>query len=129
MRKSIAVAFVATLITTGFGEPTRRSDFTSHAFAAVPPQPFLLQIGDVRAASGRVPRGFGKLGLSRDQKERIYGIQAAYAERVKELEAEIETLKEEQMTRVKGVLNDAQRIQVEKYELEAAAKKQAKAQE
>ena len=33
------------------------------------------------------------------------------------------------MVRVKGVLNDAQRIQVEWYELEALAEKEAKAEE
>lgn len=94
----------------------------------VPPKAFLLEVGDVRAKSGRVPRGYGALGLTKDQKERVYGIQEAYAGRIEELEAEIERLKEEQFVRIKAVLNNAQRMQIERYELEAA-KKKAKAGE
>ena len=78
-----------------------------------------------RAKTGRVPNGYGKLGLTRDQKERIYGIQAAYAERTKQLEAELAQLKTEQTDQIKDVLNDAQRTQIEKYEAQFSSRRTA----
>ena len=93
--------------------------------ATNPPQPkqdapaekkFLLDVANARATSGRVPSGYGKLALTRNQRERIYGIQAAYAARIKELEAEIEALKAEQMVQIRAVLNDGQREQLDGLE-------------
>ena len=67
--------------------------------------------------------------LSCRQKDGLNGIQAAYGERIKELEAEIDQLKEEQTIQIKSVLNEAQRLQVERAELETAKKKEADADE
>ena len=126
MRKFLVVAVLAVVIAPAAAQPPTVWS-PKNKFAAVPPKQFLLDVPpDARARSGRVPRGYGALNLSTDQKQRVYGIQAAYAERIAELEAEIEQLKEEQMARIKTVLNDAQRLQIEKYEIEVAAKKQGK---
>ena len=126
MRKFLVVAVLAAVIAPAAAQPPT-AWAPKNKFAAVPPKEFLLDVPpDVRARSGRVPRGYGPLGLTKEQKERVYGIQAAYAERIAELEAEIEQLKEEQLVRIKTVLTEAQRLQIEKYELEAAAKKQGK---
>jgi hypothetical protein len=84
---------------------------------------FLLDVSNARATSGRVPSGYGKLGLTRTQRERIYGIQAAYAARIKELEAEIEQLKAEQVVRVRAVLNDGQREQLDGYEAQLSERR------
>lgn len=125
MRNFLVVVVLAAVIAPAAAQPPQK--WAAKKFAAVPPKEFLLDVPpDVRARSGRVPRGYGALNLSTDQKQRVYGIQAAYAERIAELEAEIEQLKEEQMARIKTVLNETQRLQIEKYELEIAAKKQGK---
>ena len=123
MRNTVTVAVLLAIVLPQIAGPIGSTGLERTASAAGPPKAFLLEVGDVRAKSGRVPRGFGQLGLSKDQKERVYGIQAAYANRIAELEEEIEQLKKEQLVRIKGVLNDAQRLQIERYELAAAAKK------
>lgn len=125
MRKALAVVILAAVIAPAAAGPADPADIKDKFAPAVPPKAFLLEVGDVRAKSGRVPRGYGQLGLTKDQKERIYGIQAAYAERIDELEAEIEQLKKEQSVRIKSVLSPTQLLTIERYELDAAKKADA----
>lgn len=121
MQRLLWVIALGCVIAPAAAEPSP-AEITEKFKPAVPPKAFLLEVGEARAKSGRVPRGYGQLSLTKDQKERIYGIQAAYAARIDELEAEIEQLKKEQTVRIKSVLNETQRLQIERYELEAAKK-------
>jgi Spy/CpxP family protein refolding chaperone len=104
-------------------QPERPTAKAKPGDAAEKPKLFLLDVTNARAKSGRVPNGYGQLGLTQQQRERIYGIQAAYSERIKELEAEIEALKAEQSEQIKNVLTDAQRQQIERYEEQARARR------
>jgi len=57
----------------------------------------------------RVPTYFGSLGLSTEQREEIYAIQAKYVPQIQELERKIEGLRERQMSDCEDVLTPAQK--------------------
>jgi hypothetical protein len=58
---------------------------------------------------GRLPQGFAKLGLSDEQKQKIYKIQAEYDAKVEALEAQIKKLREEERTQIFAVLTPQQK--------------------
>lgn len=121
MRKTFVLVLVATFLAPALAQQGRPYKFGRPGFQQQQ-KFFLLDTSRAMAKTGRVPNGFGKLGLNQFQKERIYGIQAAYSERIKQLEEEIEALKSEQASQVRNVLNDIQRGQLEQYEAEMAAR-------
>src|SRR5438067_1753396 len=43
---------------------------------------------------GQLPQGWGKIGLTDEQKQKVYRIQAKYNEQIDKLEAQIKELKE-----------------------------------
>ncbi|GBD35168.1 hypothetical protein HRbin36_00273 [bacterium HR36] len=59
--------------------------------------------------TGRLPQGFGKLGLSEEQKQKIYKIQAEYEAKIQALRAQIKKLEEEERVQVFGVLTPQQK--------------------
>lgn len=61
-----------------------------------------------KAPAGRVPNGWGKIGLSTEQKKKIYAIQAEYKDQIAELEQQIEALKMKQLEEMEGVLTAEQ---------------------
>ena len=125
MKKLLAAALLAALLAPAAAQPSRSAAKETESANSTEPKKYLLDVSTARATTGRVPNGSGKLGLTRDQKERIYGIQAAYAERTKQLEAELAQLKAEQTEQIKDVLNDAQRTQIEKYEAQIGSRRTA----
>ena len=114
MKRLAAVAVLAALVLPLSAVPTLSQEKKPDA-AAVEAKPFLLDVSKARAKTGRVPNGMGKLGLTKDQKERIYGIQEAYDARLKELEDEIAQLKTEELTQVQNVLSAPQQEAYKKY--------------
>lgn len=60
----------------------------------------------------RVPRYWGQIDLSDQQKEKIYKIQALYGRQIEKLELQIETLKGEQKQVCLRVLTDQQRVRL-----------------
>ncbi len=58
---------------------------------------------------GRLPPGFAKLGLSDEQKQKIYKIQAEYEAKIEALEAQIKKLREEERAQIFGVLTPQQK--------------------
>ncbi|HSG69374.1 MAG TPA: hypothetical protein VLA12_03120 [Planctomycetaceae bacterium] len=72
---------------------------------------------------GRVPAGFGKIGVSENQKEEIYAIQARYKAQVEDLLAQLEELKSQEAEEIHNVLTDDQKLALKKYRDEAAAKR------
>ena len=56
----------------------------------------------------RVPRYFGQIGLSPNQKGEIYILRGRYRAEIYELERRIEELKEQEMAECQSVLTDAQ---------------------
>ena len=115
MKRVLPGLLLASLLVPFAALPGAGQDAKSAGAKTEGAKPFLLDVTNARAKSGRVPNGFGPLGLTRDQKERIYGIQEAYSTRLKELEEEMAGLKEEQSSQIENVLNDAQKAAVKKY--------------
>ena len=109
-----AVTVLAALVLPLSAVPTLSQDKKPDA-AATETKPLLLDVSKVRAKTGRVPNGMGKLGLTKDQKERIYGIQEAYDSRIKALETELDQLKGEEPTQVQNVLSAPQQEAYKKY--------------
>jgi Spy/CpxP family protein refolding chaperone len=59
--------------------------------------------------TGRLPPGFAKLGLSDEQKQKIYKIQAEYQSKIQALRAQIKKLEEEERTQIFSVLTPGQK--------------------
>lgn len=76
-----------------------------------------------KKARGRVPAYYGQVGLSDEQREKIYSIQASYNEKIAALKKQIDSLTQQRDTEVEGVLTETQKKQLD--ELRAAAKKKA----
>lgn len=58
---------------------------------------------------GQLPANYGKLSLTDEQKQRIYGMQAEYEAKIEKLEAEIKKLKNERNKKIESVLTAAQK--------------------
>jgi hypothetical protein len=58
---------------------------------------------------GQLPANWGKLGLSDEQKQKVYKIQADYRKKIDALEAEIEQMKKKQLEEMTGVLSPDQK--------------------
>lgn len=58
---------------------------------------------------GRVPNHYGKLGLTDDQKQEIYSIQAKYREQINALQEQINELQQEEASEIYLVLSDVQK--------------------
>jgi len=123
VKKVLAAAVLASLFVPALAQTSKPDAKLNEPVAEE--KEYLLDVSEARAKTGRVPNGFGQIGLTRDQKERIYGIQAAYSERIKELEAELEQLKSEQVVQIKNVLTDAQKTAIENYEARMSSRRKA----
>ena len=101
------------------GNPTQGATAGNNPPAGLPGQlpekGFLLDARNARAKDGRVPNGFGQLGLSDEQRTRIYGIQALYDHHIERLEALIERLKTEEDVQYQYVLTPFQRRMYQRY--------------
>ena len=73
----------------------------------------------------RLPAGYGAVGLSREQKERVYAIQAKYDDRIEELLAEIAAIKNKQEAEIAEVLTAGQRAFLEAWEAKRDAEREA----
>jgi len=86
-----------------------------------------------KAPRGRLPNHYGKLGLSKDQKTKIYGIQRTYRARLQDLQQQIEDLRQQETIEIQQALSDDQREQLvgllkEAQERRAARRKARQAQ-
>jgi len=70
-------------------------------------------------AKRRLPRYYGKLGLSEAQREKIYGVQDKHAVEIEKLEKQLADLKEKQDAECRKVLSADQKKQLNES-LEAA---------
>ena len=74
---------------------------------------------------GRLPNHFGKLGISDEQRTRIYAIQADYDDRVDALLAQIEELVADRDNDIDAVLTDGQRARLRELRAEARNKRES----
>lgn len=58
---------------------------------------------------GFLPPNYGKLGLSNEQKQKIYGIQSKYKSDIEELNKKIKKASEDQRLEIFGVLSNDQK--------------------
>ena len=119
MKRLAGVLLLAVMLVPLSALPTQSQEKTGQEkqaeATATEAKPFLLDVSKARAKTGRVPNGMGKLGLTRDQKERIYGIQEAYDARQKALEDELAQLKAEEIAQMNNVLSAPQQDAYKKY--------------
>ena len=73
----------------------------------------------------RLPAGYGAVGLSREQKERVYAIQAKYDDRIEELLAEIASIENKQTAEIAEVLTDGQNRFLERWRADREAEREA----
>lgn len=73
----------------------------------------------------RLPASFGKLGLSGEQREKVYAVQSTYSSRIEQLKLELQKVTDERDQQIEALLTPNQKIQLK--ELREAAKTAAAA--
>ena len=58
---------------------------------------------------GRLPSGYGQIGITQKQRTTIYGIQEKYHAEIEELQQRLDALKEKQSEEIHNVLTDEQK--------------------
>ncbi len=58
---------------------------------------------------GRLPNGYGQIGLTQQQRTMIYGIQEKYHVQIEELQKQLDALKDKESEEIYGVLTDEQK--------------------
>jgi len=93
---------------TSFGQEMKTSSMTE---------------GATSTYRNRLPNNYGKLGLSDEQRERIYGIQAQYRVRIADLLDELEELRNQQTLEIQEVLTPNQKDELQVILKEAQARR------
>jgi hypothetical protein len=75
---------------------------------------------DTTKAKGTLPAKWSKLGLSDEQKEKIYTSQAKYRAQIDELRAQIRKLQKQELGELEAVLTDAQKARLREILVEKA---------
>src|SRR5207244_3228531 len=70
---------------------------------------------DSEKAKGRLPNNFGKVGLSEEQTQKIYGIQNKYNGDIDKLEAQIAQMKTQRDQEVLAVLSPDQKSKLDEF--------------
>ena len=69
---------------------------------------------------GTLPPNWSKLGLSDEQKQKVYTAQSEYRGKIAELEVKIKELKKQEREEIEKVLTDAQKARLKELLLEKA---------
>ena len=69
---------------------------------------------DTQPVKGQLPANWGKLGLTPDQKGKIYAVQAIYKPKIDNLKKEIKHLQDEEYAEEYKILNDDQKAALKK---------------
>ena len=113
----------------GIGQEDESADPPAETAPAIPPQvPNATDEGERPGQDvypRRLPAGYGAVGLSREQKERVYAIQAKYDDRIEELLDEIAAIKTKQDAEIAGVLTAGQREFLTAWEKQRDAEREA----
>lgn len=105
----------------GDEKPKQSGDVKAAAKIAAPAGQQAKAPAKRKKARGRLPFYYGKVGLSPEQRETIYGLQATYRPQLAELEKQLKELKAKLDAEVEAVLTDAQKQKL--LELQEAARK------
>jgi hypothetical protein len=63
-------------------------------------------------AKGQLPPNWSKLGLSDEQRQKVYSIQSEYRSKVDALEAQIKALRKQELSEVSKVLTSGQKTRL-----------------
>ncbi len=74
----------------------------------------------------RLPNNFGKIGLSEEQKQKIYTIQAEYRLRIEQLLQELEDLRNEEILEIQNTLTQPQKAELQRLLEESRKKRESK---
>jgi Spy/CpxP family protein refolding chaperone len=93
----VAAAFVAVAVPLVEGQdPTKPKDTKDHA----------------PKMRGQLPQGWGKLGLTDEQKQKIYSAQSKFREKIDGLQKQITDLRDQEKKDMESVLTDAQKARL-----------------
>lgn len=79
-----------------------------------------------KKARGRLPNYYARVGISKEQRERIYSIQAQYNEKIEALEKQLAELKSKRDAEVEAVLTPEQKKKLASLREEAAKKRKSR---
>lgn len=97
--------------------------------SSAPPQRAAAEQTATPKPRARLPSQYGKLGVSVEQRERIYAIQADYDSRIDDLQSQIEDLRTKRNSELEGVLTSDQREQLEQIRHVQLAKRRSATEE
>ena len=110
MKNLSLIAALALAILTTVGGPPQQ------------PQAAAAAQKKAKKLKGRLPNYYGRVGITKKQRQKIYSIQATYRDKLEALQQQIEELREKQAVEVEAVLTETQRKKVQAF-VEAARKK------
>jgi hypothetical protein len=70
-----------------------------------------------KKSAGQLPSGWGKIGLSKEQKTKIYAIQGDYKMKIADLEKQLKDLKAEERRKMVAVLTEEQKDTLRKQQI------------
>lgn len=111
--RRIVIVMALTVGMTGLASIAWTQDATTKKPAAsletetLPPGAERTKSGKI-VFRGRLPNGWGALGIGASQKQNIYKVQAEYNSKIDELEKQIEKLKVERDAAMRGELTEIQ---------------------
>lgn len=97
--------------------------------SAQAPQAAGVQAAPKEKPRGRLPNLYGKLGISEDQRDRIYTIQAEYDVQIDDLLTQLEDLRARRDRTVENVLTDGQKHRLHELRSEARREREQSAKE
>jgi Spy/CpxP family protein refolding chaperone len=71
-------------------------------------------------AKGQLPQGWGKLGLSSEQRQKVYAIQTDYRAKRSDLEKKLAEMRKQERTEMEAVLTDDQKAKLRELLLQKA---------
>jgi hypothetical protein len=83
----------------------------------------------VKVIKGRLPTNYKKLGLTEDQVQKIYSIQASYQAKIDELDQKKKALQKEEKAEMEKVLTEGQRLRLREILLGETGKEKAPARD
>jgi hypothetical protein len=102
IRVMLAVLMVGVIVASGSFGDDKKADKTS------------------AKVKGTLPANWSKLGLSDEQKQKVYTAQSEYRGKIADLEAKIKELKKQEREEMEKVLTDAQKARLKELLLEKA---------
>ena len=118
------LVFVALLLPQAYSQDAKKPEAKTAAPKSEPVKPDSTSAktdASPTTKKGRLPNNYGKLDLSDEQRDKIYGIQARHQGAIDKLEKQLEELKEKQATDLFGILTKPQQAKLN--ELSSSSKK------